>query len=39
MHAVTIVDGALAWREHPDPVPGTGELLVWVRAAGVCRGD
>lgn len=39
MHAVTIVDGALAWREHPDPVPGTGELLVQVRAAGVCRGD
>jgi NADPH:quinone reductase len=39
MHAVTIVDGALAWREHPDPVPGVGELLVAVRAAGVCRGD
>ncbi len=39
MHAVTIDDGALAWREHPDPVPGTGELLVRVRAAGVCRGD
>ena len=39
MHAVTIDDGALAWREHPDPVPGTGELLVRVRGAGVCRGD
>jgi NADPH:quinone reductase len=39
MHAVTIVDGALAWREHPDPVPGVGERLVAVRAAGVCRGD
>jgi len=49
MHAVTIVDdpegrpgssfGALAWREHPDPLPGPGELLVRVRAAGVCRGD
>ncbi|HET6953214.1 MAG TPA: zinc-binding dehydrogenase [Acidimicrobiales bacterium] len=39
MYAVTIVDGALAWREHPDPAPGTGELLVRVRAAGVCRGD
>jgi NADPH:quinone reductase-like Zn-dependent oxidoreductase len=39
MHAVTIVDGALEWREHPDPVPGTGELLVRVGAAGVCRGD
>ena len=39
MHAVTISDGALAWRERPDPVPGTGELLVQVQAAGVCRGD
>jgi NADPH:quinone reductase-like Zn-dependent oxidoreductase len=39
MHAVTIVDGALAWREHPDPASGTGELLVAVKAAGVCRGD
>ena len=39
MHAVTISDGALVWREHPDPTPGTGELLVRVRAAGVCRGD
>jgi NADPH:quinone reductase-like Zn-dependent oxidoreductase len=40
VHAVTIVDGGeVAWREQPDPVPGTGELLVAVRAAGVCRGD
>jgi NADPH:quinone reductase-like Zn-dependent oxidoreductase len=39
VHAVTIVDGQVAWREQPDPVPGTGELLVGVRAAGVCRGD
>ncbi len=39
MHAVTITAGALAWRERPDPAPGTGELLVRVRAAGVCRGD
>lgn len=39
MHAVTIVAGGLAWSEHPDPSPGTGELLVRVRAAGVCRGD
>lgn len=39
MHAVTIVDGTLAWREHADPVPGPGDLLVRVRAAGVCRGD
>jgi len=39
MHAVTIVEGALAWLHHPDPEPGNGELLVRVRAAGVCRGD
>jgi putative PIG3 family NAD(P)H quinone oxidoreductase len=39
MHAVTIVDGRLEWREHPDPQPGMGEVLVDVRAAGVCRGD
>lgn len=40
MHAVTIIDRAVAWRERPDPpAPGTGELLVRVRAAGVCRGD
>ena len=39
MHAVTIVDGELAWREHPDPSPGTGELLVAVRAAGVNAAD
>lgn len=37
MRAVTIVDGALQVREHPDPVPGTGEVLVAVRAAG-CNG-
>lgn len=39
MHAATIVDGAIEWREHPDPTPDDGELLVRVRAAGVCRGD
>ncbi len=39
MHAVTISEGVLAWAERPDPVPGTGQLLVRVRAAGVCRGD
>lgn len=39
MHAVTIDEGTLAWAEHPDPTPGPGELLVRVRAAGVCRGD
>jgi NADPH:quinone reductase-like Zn-dependent oxidoreductase len=39
MHAVTITDGTVAWRPRPDPLPGSGELLVRVRAAGVCRGD
>jgi NADPH2:quinone reductase len=39
MHAVTIVEGGLEWREHPDPEPGPSDLLVRVRAAGICRGD
>lgn len=39
MRAVTVVDGALDWREHPDPVPGTGEVLVRVRAAGLNSAD
>lgn len=39
MHAVTIADGALAWQEHPDPVPGHGEVLVDVRAAGLNGAD
>jgi NADPH:quinone reductase-like Zn-dependent oxidoreductase len=39
MHAVTIVDGRLEWREHPDPDPGTGEVLVRVRAAGLNGAD
>lgn len=39
MHAVTIVEGALEWREHPDPVPGLGEVLVEVRSAGLNGAD
>ncbi len=39
MHAVTIIDGRLEWREHPDPEPGTGEVLVRVRAAGLNGAD
>ena len=39
MRAVTIDDGELAWREHPDPEPGHGELLVAVRAAGLNGAD
>ena len=38
MHAVTIVDKQLEWREHDDPVPGTGELLVEVPRRGHQRG-
>ena len=39
MHAVTIVDGALEWREHPDPEPGQDEVLVEVHAAGLSNAD
>ena len=39
MRAVTIEDGKLAIRQHPDPMPGTGELLVRVRAAGLNGAD
>ncbi|HZD37223.1 MAG TPA: zinc-binding dehydrogenase [Actinomycetes bacterium] len=39
MRAVTIEDGKLAIREHPDPVPGAGELLVRVHAAGLNGAD
>ncbi|MDQ6698081.1 MAG: zinc-binding dehydrogenase [Actinomycetota bacterium] len=39
MHAVTIIDGRLEWTEHPEPVPGTGEVLVHVRAAGLNGAD
>jgi NADPH:quinone reductase-like Zn-dependent oxidoreductase len=39
MKAVTIVGGALEWREHPDPQPGPGDLLVSVAAAGVNAAD
>lgn len=39
MHAVTISDGTIEWRDHPDPEPGTGDVLVAVRAAGINAGD
>lgn len=39
MHAVTIRDQAIAWAEHPDPVPGVGEVLIRVRAAGINSAD
>jgi NADPH:quinone reductase len=39
MRAVTIRDKAIHWDEHPDPVPGSGEVLVRVRAAGINSAD
>jgi NADPH:quinone reductase-like Zn-dependent oxidoreductase len=39
MRAVTIADGALSIAERPDPEPGSGEILVAVRAAGVNGAD
>ncbi|HTO01489.1 MAG TPA: zinc-binding dehydrogenase [Microthrixaceae bacterium] len=39
MQAITIVDGSLRWQEHPDPIPGSLELLIAVKAAGINAGD
>ena len=39
MRAVTIRDGELRIEDHPDPVPGSGEVLVTVRAAGLNGAD
>jgi putative PIG3 family NAD(P)H quinone oxidoreductase len=39
MLAATISDGSVAAAEHPDPVPGKGELLIRVRAAGLNGAD
>ncbi len=39
MRAATIVDGRVEVRDHPDPVPGWGQLLVRVRAAGLNGAD
>ena len=39
MYAVTIVEGALEWRQRPDPEFGPTDLLVRVQAAGLCRAD
>lgn len=39
MRAAVIVDGRLDIEERPDPVPGDGEVLIRVRAAGVNRAD
>ena len=39
MRAATIRDGELVVADHPDPEPGSGEVLVRVRAAGVNGAD
>jgi NADPH2:quinone reductase len=39
MRAVTIRDGEIVVAERPDPVPGSGEVLVRVRAAGLNGAD
>jgi NADPH:quinone reductase len=39
MRAATIRDGEIVIEEHPDPVPGTDEMLVRVRAAGLNGAD
>jgi putative PIG3 family NAD(P)H quinone oxidoreductase len=39
MRAVTIADGKLSVEERPDPEPGSGELLVRVRGAGLNGAD
>ena len=39
MRAATIADGEVIVKEHPDPVPGSGEVLVRVRAAGLNGAD
>jgi NADPH:quinone reductase len=39
MRAVTVSDGNLSVEERPDPVPGKGELLVAVHAAGLNGAD
>jgi putative PIG3 family NAD(P)H quinone oxidoreductase len=39
MRAATIRDGQVLVEEHADPVPGAGEVLVRVRAAGINGAD
>src|SRR5947209_7940939 len=39
MRAVTIKEGKLIVEEHPDPIPGSGEVLVGVKAAGLNGAD
>jgi putative PIG3 family NAD(P)H quinone oxidoreductase len=39
VRAVTVRDGELSVEEHPDPEPGSGEILVRVHAAGLNGAD
>src|SRR5258708_10786782 len=39
MRAATIAEGEVSVQEYPDPVPGAGEVLVRVRAAGLNGAD
>lgn len=39
MRAATIIEGHLEIRDHPDPRPGPGQILVRVRAAGLNAAD
>lgn len=39
MRAVTIRDEQLSVEDHPDPEPGSGEVLIGVRAAGLNGAD
>jgi len=39
MRAAVIADGEVVVRDRPDPVPGAGEVLVRVRAAGINGAD
>lgn len=39
MRAATIVNGRIEVRDHPDPEPGLGQILVQVRAAGMNGAD
>ena len=39
MQAIAIVDTSLVWQSRPDPLPGPGELLVAVHAAGINGAD
>jgi putative PIG3 family NAD(P)H quinone oxidoreductase len=39
VRAATIREGEILIEEHPDPIPGSGEVLVRVRAAGLNGAD